>query len=91
MYLYALIYTIYCYVLIYTYIYCYALCIAILISTAGLQFAPFNGSYPEHLAHLKAANLDLSHNMWYDVYDHNDPGNVVVVVVTAVVAVVLLL
>ncbi|KAJ1437457.1 tubulin binding cofactor C-domain-containing protein [Ochromonadaceae sp. CCMP2298] len=42
--------------------------------STGLQFAPFNGSYPEHLAHIKAANLDLTHNMWYDVYDHNDPG-----------------
>lgn len=38
----------------------------------GLQFAPFNGGYPDHEKHLKAANLDISHNLWYDIYDHND-------------------
>jgi hypothetical protein len=40
----------------------------------GLQFAPFNGGYPDHAKHMKAANLDIAHNMWYDIYDHNDPG-----------------
>jgi protein XRP2 len=40
----------------------------------GLRFAPFNGGYPDHAKHLAAANLDLSHNLWYDIYDHNDPG-----------------
>ena len=40
----------------------------------GLQFAPFNGGYPEHAAHLRSANLDVKHNLWYDIYDHNDPG-----------------
>jgi len=38
----------------------------------GLKFAPFNGSYPLHGEHLKAANIDPLHNLWYDVYDHND-------------------
>jgi hypothetical protein len=38
----------------------------------GLKFAPFNGGYPEHAEHLKAANLNISHNLWYDIYDHND-------------------
>lgn len=42
--------------------------------SSGLQFAPFNGGYNEQLRHLQAANLDLKHNLWYDVYDHNDPG-----------------
>lgn len=42
--------------------------------STGLQFAPFNGGYAEQLKHLQAANLDLKHNLWYDVYDHNDPG-----------------
>lgn len=41
--------------------------------SSGVKFAPFNGAYPEHAAHMKAANLDVNHNMWYDVYDHNDP------------------
>lgn len=40
--------------------------------STGLQFAPFNGSYPEHGEHLKIANIDPLHNLWYDVYDHSD-------------------
>lgn len=40
----------------------------------ALQFAPFNGGYPEHAKHLRAANLDPAHNLWYDIFDHNDPG-----------------
>lgn len=40
----------------------------------ALQFAPFNGGYPEHENHLRAANLNPSHNLWYDIFDHNDPG-----------------
>lgn len=40
----------------------------------GLQFAPFNGGYPDHAKHLASANLDIKHNLWYDIYDHNDPG-----------------
>jgi hypothetical protein len=39
-----------------------------------LRFAPFNGGYPEHAKHLRAANLDVNHNLWYDIFDHNDPG-----------------
>lgn len=41
---------------------------------SGLRFAPFLAGYPEHAAHLSKANLDLSQNLWYDIYDHNDPG-----------------
>ena len=37
----------------------------------GLKFAPFNGGYPDHEKHLKTANLDITANLWYDVYDHN--------------------
>jgi hypothetical protein len=40
----------------------------------GLKFAPFNGGYPDHLKHLNAANLDPQHNLWYDIFDHNDPA-----------------
>lgn len=42
--------------------------------STSLQFAPFNGGYPEHSKHLQAANLDPLHNLWYDIFDHNDPG-----------------
>lgn len=42
--------------------------------STSLQFAPFNGGYPEHSNHLRAANLDPIHNLWYDIFDHNDPG-----------------
>lgn len=38
-----------------------------------LRFAPFNGGYPEQLEHFQAANMDVNHNLWYDIYDHNDP------------------
>lgn len=38
------------------------------------KFGPFNGGYEEQAKHLKAANLDLNYNLWYDIYDHNDPG-----------------
>jgi len=41
--------------------------------SSRVSFAPFNGGYPEHAAHLQAANLDTTHNLWYDIYDHNDP------------------
>ena len=41
---------------------------------SGLAFAPFNGGYPEHAEHLQKANLPLDHNLWYDIFDHNDPG-----------------
>lgn len=40
----------------------------------GLKFAPFNGGYPEQARHLAAAHLDVKQNLWYDIYDHNDPG-----------------
>jgi protein XRP2 len=42
--------------------------------SSELKFAPFNGGYPEHADHLATAKLDVSHNLWYDVYDHNDPS-----------------
>ena len=37
-----------------------------------VEFAPFDGGYPEHAEHLKKANLDPSYNLWYDIFDHND-------------------
>ena len=42
--------------------------------SSSLQFAPFNGGYPEHAEHLKKANLDPAYNLWYDIFDHNDPS-----------------
>lgn len=38
----------------------------------AVQFAPFNGGYPEQADHLKAAKLDATQNLWYDIFDHND-------------------
>ena len=40
----------------------------------GLAFAPFNGGYPQHAEHLQKSNLPLDHNLWYDIFDHDDPG-----------------
>lgn len=37
-----------------------------------LNFAPFNGGYPEQTKHFIDAQLDPHHNLWYDIYDHND-------------------
>ena len=39
----------------------------------SVSFAPFNGGYPQHEQHLRSANLDPTHNLWYDIFDHNDP------------------
>lgn len=38
----------------------------------NVEFGPFRGGYPEHGDHLKTARLDTEHNLWYDIYDHND-------------------
>lgn len=40
----------------------------------NVRFGPFNGGYPEHEKHIRAANLDTTTNRWYDIFDHNDPG-----------------
>jgi protein XRP2 len=40
----------------------------------GLLFASFNGGYAQHADHLAKAHLDVSKNLWYDIFDHNDPG-----------------
>jgi hypothetical protein len=41
----------------------------------NVRFAPFNGGYAEQAAHLSKAKLPyLEHNLWYDIFDHNDPG-----------------
>jgi hypothetical protein len=40
----------------------------------GLKFGPFNGGYPDHARHLASANLNIAQNLWYDIYDHNDPA-----------------
>lgn len=42
--------------------------------SSKLRFAPFNGGYAEQARHLAAASLDVKQNLWYDIYDHNDPG-----------------
>ena len=40
----------------------------------ALKFAPFNGGYPEQAQHFTQAKLPVDHNLWYDIFDHNDPG-----------------
>jgi len=41
----------------------------------NVQFAPFHGGYAEQAQHLTAAKLPYQdHNLWYDIFDHNDPG-----------------
>ena len=42
--------------------------------TNSVKFAPFDGGYPEHGDHLRKANLDPTYNLWYDIFDHNDPS-----------------
>jgi hypothetical protein len=37
-----------------------------------VQFAPFNGGYPEQEAHFVEARLNVEENLWYDIFDHND-------------------
>lgn len=39
----------------------------------AVRFGPFRGGYPDHDKHLKTARLDTGHNLWYDIFDHNDP------------------
>ena len=37
-----------------------------------LRFAPFNGGYPMQGTHMQQLSLPLDHNLWYDIFDHND-------------------
>ena len=39
-----------------------------------VRFAPFNGGYPTSLSTWSAGKLPVDHNLWYDIFDHNDPG-----------------
>lgn len=39
-----------------------------------LKFAPFNGGYVEQASHFAKAKLPAAHNLWYDIFDHNDPA-----------------
>ena len=41
--------------------------------SSNVAFAPFNGGYPEQSKHFEAAKLDAKLNLWYDIFDHNDP------------------
>lgn len=40
--------------------------------TNNVMFAPFNGGYPEQAAHLQRIGHNVNHNLWYDIFDHND-------------------
>lgn len=39
----------------------------------GVSFAPFNGGYTEQKDHFAAAGMSCDDNLWYDIFDHNDP------------------
>ena len=39
----------------------------------NVQFAPFNGGYPEQSAHFARCGLDPLNSLWFDIFDHNDP------------------
>lgn len=41
--------------------------------SSALQFAPFNGGYAEQAAHFAASGLQPVDNLWWDIFDHNDP------------------
>jgi hypothetical protein len=42
--------------------------------SSNVSFAPFNGGYPDHAKHLAKAKLNIEQNLWYDIFDHNDPA-----------------
>lgn len=52
--------------------YIYAMAEVHIEYSSGVSFAPFNGGYPEQEKHLKQCKLDVDHNLWYDIFDHND-------------------
>ena len=39
-----------------------------------VAFAPFNGGYSEQSRHFEQAGMDPSKNLWWDIFDHNDPA-----------------
>jgi hypothetical protein len=40
--------------------------------SSGMNFAPFNGSYPGIAKHFANAGLDPANNHWKEVFDFND-------------------
>lgn len=39
-----------------------------------LSFGPFLGGYPQQQQQFAKVGLDPQQNLWYDIYDHNDPA-----------------
>jgi hypothetical protein len=55
-------------------LYVYSMAEVHIEESTELQFACFNGGYPEHEAHLRECNLfPPENNFWHCVYDHNPP------------------
>lgn len=52
--------------------YIYAMAEVHIEFSSGVSFAPFNGGYAEQEMHFKQCKLDIEHNLWYDIFDHND-------------------
>lgn len=42
-------------------------------TSSAVRFGPFRGGYPQHKEHLQSAKIDNRSNLWYDIFDHNDP------------------
>jgi hypothetical protein len=42
--------------------------------SSGMNFAPFNGSYPGIKKHFEIAGLDPGNNHWQEIFDFNDEG-----------------
>jgi len=46
----------------------------IIETSSKMSFAPFNGAFPGHKEAMLNANLIPDHNLWFAVYDFNDPA-----------------
>jgi protein XRP2 len=52
--------------------YLYAQTEPIIETSTGMKFAPFKGGYAEQAAHMAAANLNPTINLWWGLFDFND-------------------
>jgi len=41
--------------------------------SSALQFGPFQGGYDMQSQHFEQNGFDVNDNLWFEVYDHNDP------------------
>jgi len=50
--------------------------------SSSLEFGPFQGGYVEQSQHFEQNGFNVDDNLWFDVYDHNDPDKLVPVLPT---------